>query len=89
VIILQRLNDDHQVQLAHARYQRCTGIGIDGDTQRRIFARHRRERLPKSFTVGWGARFDHGLDHWIRTEQSGQHQWMRRIAQRLARFPWP
>ena len=85
VVLLQCLDDDHQVQLAHAGDQHRAGLRIDADPERRIFARHRGERLPEPLMVGRGTRLDHGLDHRIGAVQAGKHQGMSGIAQRLAR----
>ncbi len=62
-LALHAVDDDFQVQLAHAGQNRLAGVGIGRDPERRIFLRQLLDRHAQLFLIGLGLRLDGELNH--------------------------
>src|SRR3990170_5411917 len=62
----QTIDDNFQVQLAHPRDDRLTGLLVGANFERRIFGGELLQRQPELFLVGFTFRFDGDGDYRIR-----------------------
>src|SRR5688572_18718881 len=60
------VDDDLEVQLAHAAQYRLAGLRIDMHAQRGVLANELRERLAQARVIRFGARLDSGRDDGLR-----------------------
>ena len=81
---LHAVDDDLEVQLAHAGDDRLARFLVGVDAERRVFLRQAIERDAHLFLVGLGLRLDRHVDHRLREDHLLEHDDVLRIAQRVA-----
>ena len=62
-LALHAVDDDLEVQLAHAGDDRLAGLLVGADAERRVFLREALQREAHLFLVGLGLRLDGDRDH--------------------------
>ena len=81
---LHAVDEDLEVQLAHARDDRLARFLVGVDAERRVFLREAIERDAHLLLVGLGLRLDGDVDHRLREDHLLEHDHVLRVAQRVA-----
>ena len=83
-LALHAIDDDFEMQLAHAGENRLAGIGIGRNFERRIFLRQLGDRHAQLFLIGLGLRLDRELNHRRREVDRFEQHRVLLIANRIA-----
>ena len=83
-LALHAVDDDLEVQLAHAGDDRLAGLLVGAHAERRVFLREAAERDAHLFLVDLGLRLDRLRDHRLREHHALEGDRLLHVAQRLA-----
>src|SRR5438034_1462089 len=80
----QAIDDDLQVELAHARDERLPGLGVGRDAEGRILGGELVERAAEALLVGLGLGLDGDRDDGVRELHALEHDRLRLVAEGVA-----